>query len=386
MSDGEGAGSERPVAPPPVSSRGRIFGEVVATLAALVLFVWVVRANDVWLERHMTVMYCVSDQAQLAPLHVLRGLGFALSLFLVVTVRPRLGRWFGRYFGARTPVDFAKSTASIVVAIALAFVVTDAYLRFARSRAVYPPAPPPNLGETMTLDKSGFRLAGPDDTFDPERETLVVNGESVAFGWGLPDDATIPVQLGKLMGMQTRSIARSGTANDEGLMVLEAELPKIPKAKAVVTFVAFNWLYRNIGLHRARLTLGPDGRLVLAPAWPEWLWRSPLLDKLRSVYHAEDPVEIVRAILARTAEVVRAHGAYPLMVFTQCGEECIANGPRGPRIFQRLVEDQKLDWIHVEQGGKAFRLEKDFHPNRAGAERYAQAIEKALRAKGIGEK
>lgn len=385
MSEGEGDGSETPVKPP-ISSRGRIFGEVVAALVALVLFVWVVRANDVWLERHMTLMYCVSDQAQLAPLHVLRGVGLALSLFVVVSVRPRLGRWFGRYFAKRSPVDFAKSSGSILFAIVLAFVVTDGYLRFTRSRAVYTPPPPPNLGETMTLDKAGFRLARPDETLDPERDTLVFNGESVAFGYGLPDDATIPVQVGKLTGMQVRNIARSGTANDEGFMVLEAELPKIPKPKAVVTFVVFNWLYRNIGLHRDHLVLGADGRLVVAPALPEWLWRSPLFDKLRALYHEADPIEIVRVVLQRTAEVVRARGAYPLMVFTQCGDECIANGPRGPRILQRLVEGQTFDWIHVEQGGKALRLETDYHPNRAGAARYAEAIEKALRAKGVVEK
>lgn len=103
---------------------------------------------------------------------------------------------------------------------------------------------------------------------------------------------------------------------------------------------------------------------------------------LRNFYHAEDAVELTRAILRDTAAYVRSRGAYPLFVLTQCGGRCGVFEPGGPRIARRLADDQPFTSIEVYMESGMI-LDKDIHPNARGAEHYAEAVERALREAGV---
>lgn len=338
-------------------------------LLAVVLIALAVVADDAWFQLHMMHRYCVVDPASLPRAHVGRGALVALGLFSGAIVRPRLGRWAG----ARSPKTLAAATLRILGAIVLALVAVDVVLRL---RGRKPPPFPPRF-----VLRDGLRTRSPGEVPDLGAKTVLFSGESVVWGHGLGYDETIPALVAAHTGIATVNLGVKGFGNDDALGLLESQLPRFEHPVAVVSFVVYNWIERNVMPGSTRLVLGPGGTLEKAP--PEsWslLGSSPLFAVLHSVipYREGEAVELTRAIMRRTAELTRARGAFPLFVLTQCGVRCRDTGPDGPWLAARLAEDQPFTSIRVELD-PAQELPGDGHPNPHADERYAAAIEHALR-------
>lgn len=350
-------------------------GQLLGAGTGGALLVWALLADDHWLERHMTASYCFDSAEQVTRLHVRRVVGAVLGVVILVVVRPRAARWL-----APTSLrSFLGSALRILVAVALAVIVADVVLRRHRARSG---APPVTAEFHADVDRNGFRRREPEATWDIEAKTVLFSGESVAFGYGLPHESTIPALVGAHTGLQTVNLAHSASANDEALFRVQRWLPELRRPLAVVTFVPYDWIYRNVALHRSRLALTRSGSLEIVEAEPEILWSSPIWELLRSFYHAEDAVELTRAILRDTAVYVRSRGAYPLFVLTQCGGRCAVFERGGPPIARRLADDQPFTSIEVYMDAGMI-LANEIHPNARGAQRYAEAVEQALREAGV---
>ena len=357
----------------------RALGEAVAVVVGVMLVAWAVRANDAWLERHMTPMYCLTEPAELGRLRVARWVAAASGAVVLLFVRPRFGRWLARTCVGRPIGSVVAGALRILIPVVLAVIAADLVLRFRRSRAVWtPPGPVPHV----SVDRHGFRVRGPDDAPDLTARTVLFSGESVVYGWGLEDHQTIPALVAAHTGVATVNLGVTGASNDEAYYHVRRWLPEFSRPAAVVTFVVYNWLQRNVGLHRQRLVLTGSGALEIAAPAPKFFWTSPLWETLRAVYHTEDAVELTRAILREEADYIQSRGAYPLFVLTQIGPRCAARGAEGPPIARRLVEGQSFASIALDLE-PGMMLPEDQHPNARGAEHYAAAIERALRDAGV---
>jgi hypothetical protein len=182
------------------TSRERRIVEALVALPGVAMLAFAFFAEDRWFETHAMVRYCVENPTALDRAHATRIVVALLGATIIAVVRP----WAGRHVSL-------GALARTTVAVLLAFVAADGILRFTnRSRpndAEDPrrsKEPPPRTttvketsGRSITyaIDGEGRRAKTPDDVLDPSKPTLVVIGESVAFGHGLPFDETIQAQL-----------------------------------------------------------------------------------------------------------------------------------------------------------------------------------------------
>jgi hypothetical protein len=369
-------------------SLSRIVVEVLVGLLALGLLVFAIFADDAWFQTHMMYRYCVVDAASLPRAHVGRAVCAVLALALLALARPRLGRWASQ----RGLASLGGSMLRVVVPVVLALVVTDVFLRI-RGRKPSP-APPRAVIEKRhmawdievprkahhAVDVDGLRTRTPDDVPDLAAPTILFSGESVVWGHGLDFDDTLPAMVAARTRLQTVNLGVKGFGNDDSLALLERMLPRFEHPVAVVSFVLYNWIARNVVPGPTRLVLGAKGALEQPPP-PSWslLDGSPLFAVLRAVvpYRGDDAVELTRAILRRTAEVARSRGAYPLFVLTQCLVRCHDAGPNGPWLATRLVEGQPFTAIRVELDPN-MEIPNDGHPDPRANARYADEIERAL--------
>jgi hypothetical protein len=367
----------------------RALVSAVVVVMGLGLVVWALRADDVWFQVHTMSCHCVVEEGSLPKAHAARWGAALLGVVLIVFVRPRLVRRFaGRSLGS-----LLGSSFRIAAAVVLALVVTEVVLR---ARGVRPPPESPRrdvdlpasaekdhmiAGRTVhyATNSHGFRARTPNEVPDLTAPTIIFIGESIAFGYGLDYDETIPALVGKHTGIQTVNLAVSGSGTDETLVRLRARLPQFSRPIAVVSFVVYNWLDRNVAGDRSRLALRGGVLEELGPLSPS-LRSSPLRAILRTLipYHDDEAVVLTRALMREIADVARARGASPLFVLTPRGTRCLTSDPGGPWIAKRLVESQPFPSIDVDIDD-SLALGKDIHPGPRGAEEYAARIEAALR-------
>lgn len=337
------------------------------------------------------VRYCAESAGSLDRAHATRIVVALVGATIVAVVRP----WAGRHVSLG---GLARTT----VAALLAFVVTDGVLRIVKPRAPNDAEdprrskePPPRSTKvketsgraiTYAIDSEGRRARTIDDTIDVTKPTLVMIGESVAFGHGLEFDETIQAQLAKRTGLQVVNLAVDALANDEALVRLKSRLPRLDHPIAVISFVVYTWLERNVADYRPRLALRGDGSLVEIPK-QHWLVRgSPLFPRLKWLlwyHHNDEAVGLTQAILRDTAEYVRGRGAVPLMVFTECGgDRCLRTTNGKPYVLDQLTSNAPFAHVDVDLDPK-LTLVGDPHPTPEGALVYVDAIEKALQARSV---
>jgi hypothetical protein len=340
---------------------GRVAGFAVA-LVALGLVVWAARADLAWFERHALPDYCVAA-VPAWPLHAARVLAVAVALVLVGIVRPRLARMAG------------GEVAGVALALGLALGAGELILRRVRweddheggdlpamradPRLGWAPAPLQTAGRYV-LDAWGDRAAG---VVDPTAPTLVVAGESVAFGWRLDWDDTFAAQAGRALGLQVVNVAVPAYGSDQAYLRLADALARLARPRLVVFLFVAREIRRNLSPARPHLVLD-GGRLVPAPASPGPALRRLVTDE---PYHGDAPLATTRAILVAAADAARARGARPLFVVTNYGRACADD-----RIARELFAG--LPMVRVELGPDEVLAADDPHPNRAGARKLADAI------------
>ena len=230
----------------------------------------------------------------------------------------------------------------------------------------------------QSTNEQGFRVADQSTTIDLEAPSIVMSGESVAFGFGLAYEETIGAQLAHRFGLQDVNVAVNGFSNADTLQRLEDTLPKLAKPVAVVCFVVHTWLDRNTDGARWHVVWNEGRPMSLLPPRPET--SSPLLALARSVfrYHDDHRLEIGRQLLGQTADLIRSRNATPLFVFTQCGARCRST----EFVTTQLTRDLDAPWISIDTPEDE-NLPSDMHPGPTAAVRYVDAIEKALRVNRV---
>ena len=312
-----------------------------------------------------------------------------VGAWLLLIARPHAGR-----FAARTPARAFQ----VVISVVLALGASDLLLRYTHLRPaewLSPTDEPrrqvdPRLGWTWVpartghkniggriidyaIDPAGYRVQRVEEPVDPARPTILFTGESVMFGEGLTWEESIPAQVGAILGMQTANLAVHGYGNDQAYMKLEMELPRFRRPVAVVSLFMTDLFGRNLDQDRPHL--GP--RLVWLP--PERRSRVASLAKLLVPYRSDKTVErgvtVTREVFRATNELARAHGAIPLLVVLQFGNEDQVE----QKLRRQILDEVGLAYSLIEIDS-AWRLPWNRHPNARAARAIASAIASYLRA------
>jgi hypothetical protein len=223
------------------------------------------------------------------------------------------------------------------------------------------------------VDAHGNRASSPDFVEDPNAPTLIVAGESIAVGHGLPWNETFGARLGAMLGLQVVNVAEGGYGSDQALLRVREALGRLARPVALVETVLPVQLQRVLQDDRPRLVLR-GGALVLEPAS-----RSPF--RLREIFvnqlpylsesELERSIETTRAVLGETAREARARAARPLFVVP-------GFDPSHPDAFAVDAMLAGLPHVRVDLD-RARLLPYDGHPDALGAQQIADAAAAALR-------
>jgi len=226
------------------------------------------------------------------------------------------------------------------------------------------------------IDPAGYRVSSVNEPVDLDRPTILFAGESVMFGEGLNYDESIPAQVGAMMGIQTANLAVHGYGNDQAYLKLESELPRFRQPVAIVSLFMTALFGRNLDQDRPHL--GPG--LVWLPAGqrPRLTSLAKLLVPYRADRTVERGLEVTQEVLRATDDLARAHGATPLLVVLQFGQE---EEPE-QELRRRILDDLSIPYMLIDIDS-SWRLPWDRHPNARAARAIAIAITSELRGRLI---
>jgi hypothetical protein len=227
-------------------------------------------------------------------------------------------------------------------------------------------------------DAYGDRAISAEWTEDPRAPSILIAGESVAMGHGLPWPQTFAAGLGDLMQLQVVDVAEGGYGNDQAYLRAAAALARLSRPFAVVTTVLPVQLHRNLRDDRPHLVLR-NGSLVWVPASAAWLkLRQLFVNDLPYLSDADlaESLALGRAILRTTAALARAKGAQPLFVFVSTGRSRPVDAHAEAFIIHSLLDGLPSIVFDLEP---EHCLPGDFgHPDAEGARQLAGAIAEAL--------
>jgi hypothetical protein len=230
----------------------------------------------------------------------------------------------------------------------------------------------------FSIDAEGNRSKAVDLKRDHERPTILIGGESIALGVGLPYEESFASLLEERSGIQ---VVDTGVYRyDMGQVYLREKevLESYAHPIAIVTVFIADEASRAEFEDRTRLRVDGEGTLRLVPPTPSWIEQIRLRRLWRDTYHGDGEVEDMRATARATVNLARAHGAYPLFVTTNFIEQCLDVKGEKPRLFRTIFDDQKIARVHVDVPASE-RLASDSHPGAAAHERMADGVLQALR-------
>jgi hypothetical protein len=380
--------------------------EIFVGAAGMLALAWAWHADVHWFEHHWLVSYCVRGSKTLRAILAARIAAAACGLFLLLFMRPRLGRWI-----AKRPLRDAVATfARIGIPVFFALVVCEIVLRIKYGA----PNPYPNItwlpkarandayiwelepshtskvnvgGRDLqyVVDAHGFRLPEDGTALDLEKPTVVFAGESLVFGLGVSNDETYAAMLAAELGITAVNSGVHGYGSDQVYLRTKDILPSVPHLAALVTAFLPSQLERNIFDFRKRLALRSDGTLEAVEPTPAWLReiRMRLLWRELVPYHGDESIALTRALLRATAELARARGAVALFLVTNCEAPCIAIGDDTPRIVREIFDAEHLSYVKVDMD-PTWHVPYDVHPDVRGHRKIAAALGEALRQAKIG--
>ena len=370
-------------------SRIRRALEALLALPGFLLLALAARATPEWFERHVVVPeFYLPPPGWMLP--ALRTVVALTGLLFVLVLRPLAGRAAMRL----GPRETLAAAARISVAVLLSLAVCEGALRAIDKPDLESPhprlesrlgVPDARLGWALTPEKTTpVRMApqlpaieysvdalgdrAPAATFreDPARPTIVLTGESIAFGHGLPWRDTIAARLEVLTGAQVVVVAVGGYGSDQAYLRAVDALARLQRPIAVVTIVVPVQLSRNLHDYRPRLAL--DGaRLVGRPArHARFRVQNLLANELRYMSDAKlaESLALTRAIFEATQRAAAARGARTLFVTPSFGAPA-------PALLASLLAG--LPNAPVELASARI-LAYDGHPDPEGALQIARAI------------
>ena len=367
----------------------RFLAEILVASIGTALLVCAIMANQRWLDRHFMPSFFLPRHWYVLMATLIRVAMGIVGAWFAFIARPRAAR-----FAARTPARVFQ----IVFAVVLAVGASELLLQHVHLRPgewLSPKDEPrrqidPRLGWTWVpartghkniggrvidyaIDSAGCRVRRIDEPVDPTRPTILFTGESVMFGEGLRWEESIPAQVGAMVGLQTANLAVHGYGNDQAFMKLQMELPRFRQPVAVVSLFMTDLFGRNLDQDRPHL--GP-GLVWLSPEQrPRLASLAKLLVPYRSDKTVDRGVTVTREVFRATNELARAHGATPLLVVLQFGQEDQLEAT----LRRRILDDAGLPYLSINIDS-AWRLPWDRHPNARAARVIAKAIAAQLGA------
>jgi hypothetical protein len=360
---------------------------VVASLGALFLCSALI-ANQRFLDRHFVPSFFLPRNWYVTIQTTARLAMVFVGAWLAFVARRQAGR-----FAARAPSRVLQIFAAVALALltselALSHILmrpgewlspTDEPRRQFDARLGWTWAPAREGHKIIggraidyAIDSAGYRVSRLDEPVDPQQPTILFTGESVMFGEGLTYSESIPARVDAILGVQTANLAVHGYGNDQAYLRLQSELPHFRRPVAVVSLFMTALFGRNLDQDRPHL--GPD--LVWLPAQQHS--RLASLTKLVVPYRTETTVErgirVTQQVLRATSGLARAHGAIPLLVVLQFGDES-----QPERTLRRkILDDANIPYVFVDIDS-SWRLTWDRHPNAIAAHAIATAIASQLR-------
>ncbi len=368
---------------------------VVLLAAGAALVVIALRMDQSWFERHVT------GPALFLPappwLHVaFRAAPAAGGLLLLMLARP-LSRIRGR--------DLGRSAVAALLAIGL----VELYLRrgergtsFWRAQklelklgytdprfgwALWPSrttllAAPGGAKVSYSVDAWGDRAQDSRGTPDPARPSLVVAGESIAVGHGLPFEQTFAARLASILGLQLVNVAAGGYGTDQALLRLADVLPRLLRPVAVVMVVPMLQLERNVQDYRPRLTLSNGALKLVPPAQGPFVrlrLRDLIVNELPILGERKllEALSVTSAELREAAALARTHGAEVLFLIPVVGKERPLDEHPEAQLIRHLFVEQQLPFVLCDLGPDEL-LPYDKHPDAAASQRIATILAKGL--------
>lgn len=388
------------------------FGRFAAHLILGCVGAWLLflaaRATDAWLMAHVVLPNWFLGPLSMRGFHLARAAAALLGLWLLTVAGPKLGRWAGSQPGPK----LAASCARIGLALALALVAAElAVRRWDSGEPLWRKGklefrigrPDPRLGWVAIpsrstaiqtspgktvhyrIDALGNRAGSELSSIDPAAPTLVVTGESIAFGHGLEYEETFPAILGERLNLQVVNVAAGGYGSDQAYLRLLDALDVLERPLVVVTVFHPVQLGRALQDYRPRLVLRGD-KLVAEPA-PTGLWSR---SRLRDLFVNELPylsdaalsraIELNRAIVRSTSLTARARGAQPLFVVPSFGPPRRLGEHPEAFIVRELFEEDGQPYLLLDIE-RARIMVDDWHPDAIAARQIADEVERVLRPK-----
>ena len=346
-----------------------IAAQAAMVLVAVLLVIWAWRADLRWFERHVYPGYCAVSHGQTVWPTVARIAALVLAALLLFFIRPRLARWAAR---AR-----AFDLVAVAVAVAASLLVCDLFLRH-RPAADRTPLERDDMpravadarvgwrfrpSQTVTVtagggrvqyavDAAGNRARSAGERIDPDRPTIVIAGESIAFGESLAWDDTFAAHLAADLDVQVVDTGVPAYGSEQAYRRAEEALAGLHRPVALVTVFIPQVIRRN----------GREEGLGLARLWRD------------EPYHADRALAVTRERVAATVRLARQRGAAPLFVVTNFGPACGEDA----WVFTEIFAVQEVPFVRVTLGPGDTISPRDLHPNARGARKLANAIEAAL--------
>jgi hypothetical protein len=373
--------------------RGRVIAEILVVALAVSLLAWARHADIVWFLRHWSL-----DTRRLWVAQVWRWSEVGVAAALAVVVRPRVGRWVERVGASEVVAWTVRIAFAVVLALGASELILRAQGRPKKHdlRGSSDPemnVPDPRLGwvwkgpYTRTTPQAGrsidfafdehhdrVRAAG--DAEDPERPTVLLVGESIVAGHGLPWDESLAGLIGAALDLQVVTLGVVGYGCDQAFVRLFDALPRFRHVVAVVT-IFFPALVDRVGwIDRPRLAFDAD-QPVVSPAWPGF-WRDLRVIRVLNdllPYRDEASIELTGEIFRQTARLARARGARALFLTPHLGR----GRPRGDGyLIDDLLSRQGLEVVDPDWAFEPLEP-GDVHPNARATRTMAAAVVKALR-------
>lgn len=372
----------------------------LAASVSLAFAAW--RATPIWFELHSHSFRCVRDLHTLQAGHFFRWMLILASVLLIALAVPmtnRVGRlgwsWaaFGRY----------------LVAIASALFVAEIVLR-APWKPPPPPPPPSVLCPPLVFDRPGRhdfeprsactqmsdgreisyfvddendRVASAQTVHDHAASTILVGGESIAAGVGVPYEESFASSLERDLRVQVIDSGVYGYSFPQAYEKEVSVAERYAHVDAIVTIFIAEEVMRQEDDSHSRWRADARGGLSLEPARPEWMRDIRLFGIASALHHGEAVLDDMRATARAIADLARRHGAFALFVTTNFNDRCLKVEGRDPALFRTVFDDQGLTRIHVDLPPDELIVETR-HPNARGHARLEKAIALALANAGIG--
>ena len=201
--------------------------------------------------------------------------------------------------------------------------------------------------------------------------TIVIAGESFAFGYKLPWAESIAGQLEAQSGVDAVNLAVEGYSSAQAYLRLKRELPRVAHPVAVVTVFLPTVFKKMLDRNRPHLDAALQWH---APAHPLLMavlgrWLVPY----SSTAEIEEAVATARAVLRAGAMLAQERGAIPLTLVPQVLPET----PAVAALRRHILDDAGIPYVLVPLE-RAWHVPDDRHPDARGDRAMAEAVLAAL--------